>query len=149
MRTNVTEHQSLNVDLVDESNLAEEVEETDEEEEEDSINEELEESFGADIPSDSVLDQYFEELQLRLQSENVPAEYENGTFWIVPMMPFFALKKKLNVEYLYRPRVFLWVPHLLTPLGLNGLHCSECNSSLENKDYNKKPRARRIVDLTG
>ncbi|KAI9358475.1 hypothetical protein BD770DRAFT_73423 [Pilaira anomala] len=64
------------------------------------------------------------------------------------MMTFFALKAK-NLDYLYRPRVFLRIPHLLINNGLESLRCprTDCNKKLETKGYNKKPHARRIVNL--
>ena len=94
------------------------------------------------LPKDSCLVQYFNSIHERLSKE-----YSRGTFWIEPMSPFFAMKKSSNVVSLYQPRVFLSVPHLLTPNGLQDLKCFTCDSKSETKGYNKDPYARRVVDL--
>lgn len=59
------------------------------------------------LPKNSILFSYFESLQARLVAEPFPSEYDRGTFWIEPMAPFFAFRENRNVDYLYKPRVFL------------------------------------------
>ncbi len=44
---------------------------------------------------------------------------------------------------LYTPRVFLWFPHHL----FKDLKCPTCNEKIRGKEFNKKPRARRAIDL--
>ncbi|KAI7887063.1 uncharacterized protein EV154DRAFT_485029 [Mucor mucedo] len=116
---------------------------------EDPVENSVEEEMNDVLPENSVLTEYFENLQIRLTNEGYPSEYNNGTFWIEPMMTFFALQSKKEINYLYRPRVFLWIPHLLLNKGLGRLRCTKnnCNKKLETKGYNKKPHARRIVDM--
>ncbi|KAI7878129.1 uncharacterized protein EV154DRAFT_606504 [Mucor mucedo] len=116
---------------------------------EDPVENSVEEEMNDVLPENSVLTEYFENLQIRLTNEGYPSEYNNGTFWIEPMMTFFALQSKKEINYLYRPRVFLWIPHLLLNKGLGRLRCTKnnCNKKLETKGYNKKPHARRIVDI--
>ncbi|KAL9536874.1 hypothetical protein MBANPS3_012294 [Mucor bainieri] len=111
----------------------------------------VESSSSTTIPK-AVLENYFDKIQTRLLSEPYPSEYSRGTFWITPKMPFFAIKDKLDVDHIYLPKVFLWVPHLLIPGGMSALRCPDCklkgcNSRMENMGYNKKPHARRIVDM--
>lgn len=94
-----------------------------------------------------VLYNYFEEVQQRLSEEYMPAEYDAGTFWIRPMQSFFALMRGKPMEYLYRPDIFLWIPHLLLHNKIHDLHCPKCNSPIQIKGFNKKPHARRVVDI--
>ncbi|MGB9152082.1 MAG: hypothetical protein WCD70_03235 [Alphaproteobacteria bacterium] len=93
-----------------------------------------------------VLSEYFQNLQERLRKEDMPREYQNGTFWIVPKLPFFALRKSLTPEALYLPKVFLWIPHIVLKSDHN-LKCPSCSTDLETKGYNKNPHARRVVDM--
>jgi hypothetical protein len=46
-------------------------------------------------------------------------------------------------ESLYTPRVFLWFPHHL----FKDLKCPTCSEKISVKGFNKKPRARRVIDL--
>jgi hypothetical protein len=96
------------------------------------------------IKDNTVLASYFETLQKRLSKENKPKEYEQGTFWVLPPQPFFALRQSRSPSQLYHPRVFLWLPHLLVS---ETLKCPDCKSNLRVKGWNTEPRARRIVDL--
>ncbi|KAG2191633.1 hypothetical protein INT47_000544, partial [Mucor saturninus] len=106
-----------------------------------------EQEFLSGEVQNGVLYHYFEEVQKRLTEEAMPAEYNNSTFWIRPMQPFFALLKNKPVEYLYRPDIFLWIPHLLLNNKINDLHCPTCKSPIKTKGFNKKTHARRIIDL--
>jgi hypothetical protein len=118
--------------------------EEDEEKDEGSINpEEADNSPG----TAGVLTDYFEQIHERLKKLKKgerPAEYMRGTFWIEPMLPFFALEKKLDPRQLYLPRMFLWMPHLLTPEKLKFPFCSH---DLGIKGFNTDPQARRIIDI--
>ncbi|KAI9488288.1 hypothetical protein BDB00DRAFT_877589 [Zychaea mexicana] len=98
--------------------------------------------------SDSVLKKYFLELQRRFQEKDngYPREYRNGTFWVTPKDPYFALMDNLDPDELYKPRVFLWFPHLLVK-NFESLKCTLCKSNLKVKGYTKTPCARRVVDL--
>ncbi|KAI8332327.1 hypothetical protein BD560DRAFT_441080 [Blakeslea trispora] len=111
------------------------------------LDEDLEEFVSDNLPEDSHLSTYFESAQVRLSKESYPSKYARGTFWIEPMMSYFILKKNKKVESLYQPRIFLWIPHLLTEEGLKGLHCPSCDSRIETKEFNRQPHARRIVNL--
>jgi hypothetical protein len=102
------------------------------------------------IKKDSVLFKYFEAVQSELRSQDYPTVYKNGTFWIEPTNPFFALRKNRgSVIDLYKPRIFLWKPHDLLPGKLSDLGCPTCNSRLKTNGYDKDPHARRVVDLHG
>lgn len=142
-----------------EKNLADENEEIELLESEEDSADENEDFISDTLPKESFLNQYFDSIQERLKEDNrvlgKPAEYVRGTFWIEPMLPFFALKNKMDLTELYKPRVFLWAPHHLTANGLQDLRCpkvksngEKCNAKLSTKGYNKNPYARRIVDLT-
>ncbi|OBZ81588.1 hypothetical protein A0J61_10364, partial [Choanephora cucurbitarum] len=52
----------------------------------------------------SVLTEYFGGLQARLANEEYPSEYNNGTFWIEPMMTFFLFQKR-DVNYLVLEKI--------------------------------------------
>lgn len=91
----------------------------------------------------SYVNNYLAEIQGRLRGKK-PIEYLNGTFWVRPKDPYFLLKKNSkDLRRLYSPRVFLWFPHHL----VENLKCPVCASSIRIKGFNKKPRARRIIDL--
>ncbi|KAI9249771.1 hypothetical protein BDA99DRAFT_217405 [Phascolomyces articulosus] len=93
---------------------------------------------------------YFSEVQKRVlksfngKQRNEPKEYANKSFWIEPPSPFFALRiGHSNPTELYKPRIFLWVPHLLASKPLK---CT-CKSTMVVKSFNDKPHARRVVDI--
>jgi hypothetical protein len=95
---------------------------------------------------------YFESIQKRVVNELKhaqrrawPTEYKTGNFWIPRPSPFFILQKGLDPSELYKPKVFLWMPHLLIPE--KSLKCPCCEADLGIKGFNKKPHARRIVDI--
>ncbi|KAG2226008.1 hypothetical protein INT45_002474 [Circinella minor] len=60
-----------------------------------------------------VIQKYLSDVQKRIVSEKYPAEYSRGTFWVRPKDPYFALLDDLNLNGLYYPHIFLWLPHLL------------------------------------
>ncbi|CEP11895.1 hypothetical protein [Parasitella parasitica] len=135
-------------------------EEIENEDEEDQVEEEEEEEKAQEdhideeedmdnLPDGTDLTIYFEELQSRLAREGFPSEYTKETFWIEPVNSFFALMKCKSNKALYRPRVFLWLPHHLLANKMKDLQCPKCNNrSLEVKGFNKNPHARKIVDLS-
>ncbi|KAG0165484.1 hypothetical protein DFQ28_001982 [Apophysomyces sp. BC1034] len=71
-----------------------------------------------------VLEKYCLSLQRQLVQKRFPEEYRRGTFWINSPSAFFTLQKNTTDQnILYYPRL------------------------LKHQSYNKKPHARRIVDL--
>ncbi|KAI8136691.1 hypothetical protein BJV82DRAFT_704693 [Fennellomyces sp. T-0311] len=96
-------------------------------------------------PKDSPISKYLSQIQADLREQEYLEVYKNGGFWILPPMPFFALKKKLDPTTCYLPRVFLWIPHILVHKRLS---CPECKVNLRTKGYNKTPYARHVIDLT-
>ncbi|KAJ7174303.1 hypothetical protein C8R46DRAFT_88386 [Mycena filopes] len=88
--------------------------------------------------------------------------YDEGTFWMHPRDPYFALQKSgksptgVTPDSLYWPSVFVWLPEYLHKNGLAalGLKCpnSACQKhhtgvSLSPKGWNDDPIARRVVGL--
>lgn len=138
-----------NSELNNDENHSDVASEESESESEDEDEDEDKDKDKAEAPAeDSFLYNYFESLQTRLSHKKHPSEYERGTFWIQPMQPFFDMNKHhKSVNYLYQPRVFLWLPHLLVNNGFRDLKCPTCKSNLELIGYDKKPHARRVVDL--
>ncbi|KAI8146810.1 hypothetical protein BJV82DRAFT_599948 [Fennellomyces sp. T-0311] len=95
---------------------------------------------------------YFRELQLDLTKQmherpsKLPKCYDEGTFWITPPNAFFSLWRKNcpDPQPLRRPRVFVWLVHLLVDV----LHCPACdNKKLQSHGWATAPCARRILDL--
>ncbi|KAK7012668.1 hypothetical protein R3P38DRAFT_3323885 [Favolaschia claudopus] len=63
------------------------------------------------------------------------------SFWIYPPEPVFALTDhKFDPPTMYRPRVFLWLPHFF----VSRMNCPDCGSKLEK---NGALRPRRVVDV--
>lgn len=94
-----------------------------------------------------------------ITAQKMPSCYKNGTFWIHPAQPFFALQKAMNTgdglnpSGVYHPPVFLWLPHLLE--GQPKIMCpnSECGLYMKQtnpmtiKCWNDNPIARRVIGL--
>jgi hypothetical protein len=114
------------------------------EEERDSNHENENEETTAPNATPSVLSAYLQKLQNRLSKEKGKEDEDRrGTFWIDPPSPFFSLKRTvLDPDHLYLPRVFVWRPHLHQELT-----CKYCGNVLRVKGWEKRPHARRIVDL--
>lgn len=91
-------------------------------------------------PLEQFVDHYLDQIQTRLRGGKIPEEYKNGTFWIHRKEASFTLVDN-NAPPL--PRVFLWAPHHLQ----KDLKCPTCNHKIQVKSFNKKPRARRIIDI--
>lgn len=71
-------------------------------------------------------------------------EYRNSTIWAPRKDPYFMLDNNTkDPRCLYTPRVFLWFPHHL----VKDLKCPTCEARINMKGFNKKPRARIIIDL--
>src|ERR1700683_3861340 len=57
-------------------------------------------------------------------------EYTSASFWIHPPEPAFSLSHHhFDPHLLYRPRVFLWLPHFL----VETLRCPSCKETLQKK----------------
>lgn len=134
------------------------MEEAEEEFEEDSDGETFEEldegtfneidEFASSLPSDSEVSKYHDALQQRLGENNknkshLPDEYKRGTFWTQTRSPSFALANTVDPSELYHPRTFIWLPDHLH----DNLVCPSCGSGIESKGFDKKTKARRIIDL--
>ncbi|KAG2211000.1 hypothetical protein INT47_000160 [Mucor saturninus] len=65
-----------------------------------------EQEFLSGEVQNGVLYHYFEEVQKRLTEEAMPAEYNDGTFWIRPMQPFFCIIKEEASRVFVSPRYF-------------------------------------------
>jgi hypothetical protein len=73
-------------------------------------------------------------------TENKP--YSLPTMWILPLDPVFSMSRhRFDPTILYRPRIFLWLPHFL----VQELYCPNCRSRILEKNGPLAPR--RIVDL--
>lgn len=73
----------------------------------------------------------------------IPKTFEgrNPTLWLHTPEPAIILpRRKFNPKELYRPRVFLWLPHFF----VKDLRCPRCNSVLEK---NGAIPPRRITDI--
>ena len=120
--------------------------------------------FDDDDPSTSgIIETYLasvkDKLIAELHTQALPSCYQNGSFWIHPPQPFFALKKSmesvdgLNPSSIYYPAVFLWLPNLLDKK--NKIMCPnpECGcykkgaNPMTIKCWNDNPIARQVVGL--
>lgn len=99
-----------------------------------------------DVDKGSFIDRYLGEIQTELTRKRGewPKCYKEGTLWYESKLPSFALRKQLSPEELYKPRVCIWLPHLL---ALSSLKCPKCNEDLSADGYTKDPKARRIIDF--
>ncbi|KAI7858095.1 hypothetical protein BDC45DRAFT_565988 [Circinella umbellata] len=55
----------------------------------------------------AAIQKYLKEVQKRVAAQRYPDEYKQGTFWIYPKDPYFALYEYLNPNVSYIPRIFL------------------------------------------
>ncbi|KAI7894525.1 uncharacterized protein EV154DRAFT_498074, partial [Mucor mucedo] len=91
-------------------------------------------------------------IQNRLKGGVTPPEYQRKTYWVDVEYEGFDYDTRTKPDLFYRPRVFIWLPDLLTgkkPNGLSKVHlkCPECRTAnLERKEFVKKTKARRIID---
>lgn len=104
--------------------------------------------FESSLPLDSEVSKYHESIQQRLgennkNKNNPPEEYLRGVFWTQKRSPSFILAKSADPSELYHPRTFIWLPDHLK----ENLKCPTCGSGIESKGFDKKSKARRIIDL--
>jgi len=70
--------------------------------------------------------------------------YAPSSFWVRPPEPVVSLSRHIfDPLILYRPRVFLWLPHFFVTV----LHCPRCITGVLEKNGAVAPR--RIVDDDG
>jgi hypothetical protein len=98
----------------------------------------------SEIPENGWLDKYLRSIQEKLKGGAEPDEYKKGTLWSNPPSASLVLKKKLDPELLYLPRVCIWLPQFLAKTPLK---CPTCQKSLLAKEWVQKTKARRIIDL--
>ncbi|KAI9259799.1 hypothetical protein EDC94DRAFT_695088 [Helicostylum pulchrum] len=67
------------------------------------------------IPQDGWIDKYLTGIQDKLKDGKSPECYEKGkTYWVDPGSASSVLKGNPDPVLLYKPRVFIWLPHHLT-----------------------------------
>lgn len=100
----------------------------------------------------SVVETYLTSVQNRLKGGVIPPEYRRKTYWVDVEYEGFDYDTKTDPNMYYLPRVFIWLPDLLTSNSTSGvgkvhLKCPECKAAnLERKEFVKKTKARRIID---
>jgi len=113
----------------------------------------VDEEVGGSTPENSAIDKYLTAIQNRLKGGEIPAEYRLKTYWVPVQFEGFDYDIKTDPEIFYRPRVFIWLPDLLisrtsSNVGKRHIKCPECKTgNLERKEFVKKTKARRIIDL--
>lgn len=113
----------------------------------------VDEEIGDSTPEDSFIGKYLAEIQNRLKGGVTPVEYQRKTYWVDVEYEGFDYDTRTSPDIFYRPRVFIWLPDLLNGRGTNGegkkhLKCPTCKlANLERKEFAKKTKARRIIDL--
>lgn len=101
------------------------------------------------IPEDGWLDKYLSEVQNRLKTEKFAEEYKKGSsYWIDPGSNSLILRDqmkrgKFDPTKLYRPRIFVWLPHHLVSTTL---YCTKCEKKALPMEWVAKTKARRIID---
>jgi hypothetical protein len=97
------------------------------------------------VQNGGVIDLYLAELQKKISglNGNPPPEYKKGTYWVETQFPSFVMKHKSDVNELYKPRIFLWLPQHLTD---KQLLCPTCGSRLVSEGQTDI-KARRILDI--
>jgi hypothetical protein len=79
-----------------------------------------------------------------LKGNTFPECYQKGkSYWVDPGNASLTLKGNPDPVYLYKPRVFIWLPHHLVKLPLV---CPTCEKELAPMEWVKKTKARRIID---
>ncbi|KAG2197968.1 hypothetical protein INT47_002995 [Mucor saturninus] len=112
----------------------------------------VDEEAGGSTLEDSHTEKYLTSIQNRLKGGVTPPEYQRKTYWVEVEYEGFDYDIRTKPDLFYRPRVFIWLPDLLTgkkPNGLSKVHlkCPECKTAnLERKEFVKKAKARRIID---
>ncbi|CAO3654609.1 unnamed protein product [Mucor hiemalis] len=96
------------------------------------------------IPEDGWLDRYLKEIQTKLKNSPFPENYRNGkNYWINPGSNSFVLLGNIDPTLVYKPRVFIWLPHYLSKTPLS---CLTCKKELSPMEWVQKTKARRIID---
>ena len=110
-----------------------------------------------DIDRDEIVEnvkQYLSNLQQTIKNQmarspkGLPACYVKNTFWVYPNdqhHAYFELRRQqqLDPRQLYKPRVFLWLPHLLETVK-----CPDCKEKLDSHGWPTTSAARKVVDIT-
>ncbi|KAG2204310.1 hypothetical protein INT47_009352 [Mucor saturninus] len=113
----------------------------------------VDEEIGDSTPEDSFVRKYLAEIQNRLKGGVTPVGYQRKTYWVDVEYEGFDYDTRTSPDIFYRPRVFIWLPDLLNGRGTDGegkkhLKCPTCKlTNLERKEFAKKTKARRIIDL--
>ncbi|RDB23206.1 Werner syndrome ATP-dependent helicase [Hypsizygus marmoreus] len=93
-----------------------------------------------------------DKLKAQIASSGQPTCYKNGTFWIHPKDPLFALNATRNSPSGYSPTelyylpIFVWLPEFL-PGRPDYLRCAKCSGHLTRDGWNSNPIARRVRDM--
>lgn len=112
----------------------------------------VDEEAGGSTLENSHTEKYLTSIQNRLKGGVTPPEYQRKTYWVEAEYEGFDYDIRTKPDLFYRPRVFIWLPDLLTGKKPNGLSkvrlkCPECKkANLERKEFVKKAKARRIID---
>lgn len=112
----------------------------------------VDEGVGENTVENSAVDEYLTIIQNRLKGGSIPSEYQRKTYWVDVEYEGFDYDTRTDPSIFYRPRIFIWLPDLLTSnsssgLGKVHLKCPECKvGKLERKEFAKKTKARRIID---
>jgi len=122
------------------------------------------EMYSDDLPLaagavDSYLGSVKENINSELKDNALPLYYQRGSFWVYPPDPYFGLcnavknKDGLEPTCLYKPKVFVWLPHLLDRQSILTCQNHECSyykktsHPLTFKAWNENPVAHRVVDI--
>ncbi|KAJ7624626.1 hypothetical protein FB45DRAFT_869538 [Roridomyces roridus] len=156
-----TDMRAANItEQVSERVFDETVEEPDEEEEKDDGDNEGDldaEQQSAEIPSNSVNDQWLktnlERVKQEIEAHGQPRAYRDGQLWIRPKDPIFALQQSATTATIFSPDalyllpIFLWLPHHL-PGHPDRFFC-QCGRALNLHSWNRDPIARRVCTTSG
>lgn len=112
----------------------------------------VDEEASGSTPENSCIEKYLTSIQNRLKGGVTPSEYQRKTYWVDVEYEGFDYDTRTSPDFFYRPRVFIWLPDLLTGRKNNStskvhLKCPVCKTAnLERKEFVKKTKARRIID---
>lgn len=109
----------------------------------------------AEAPTTGILQEYSKEvleiIKRQINCLGCPECYTQGTFWIRPKDPLFALHAStgrptgLSPTELYHLDIFVWVPNCI-PGASDSFHCF-CGHKLIRNGWNDKPIARWVKHL--
>ncbi|GAA5806099.1 hypothetical protein HPULCUR_011627 [Helicostylum pulchrum] len=111
----------------------------------------VDEEAGGSACEDSFVSKYLASIQSKLKGGVTLPEYRRKTYWVNVEYGGFDYNTRTSPDIFYRPRVFIWLPDLLTSKKASGvgkiyLKCPKCTANLERKEFAKKTKARRIID---